>query len=180
MPTKIGCLKSVTEKNMFSIAKHFNLFFSKVRQIGFTPSMDDYKKRRLGIFNLINFFGLTTGLTIPIAGFFGNGYLPVIAWVVAFSPFVISSVVLISNYYKKYYFAMMWYFILYPTITSLVYVGGIDVGIELFFILYGVLAVFFLQKIIINEFSHTSFSTFSGKNNIYFFFYFIYCIFRTS
>ncbi len=132
---------------MFSIEKHCNLFFSKVRQIGFTPSMDDYKKRRLGIFNLINFFGLTTGITIPIAGFFGNGYLPVIAWVVAFSPFVISSVVLISNYYKKYYFAMMWYFILYPTVTSLVYFGGIDVGIELFFILYGVLAVFFLQKI---------------------------------
>ena len=132
---------------MLLTAKQFNLFFTKVKQIGLTSSMNDYNKRRLGIFNLINFFGVTTGITIPLAGILGDGYLPVIAWIVACSPFVISSVVLISNYYKKYDFAMMWYFILYPTITSLVYVGGIDVGIELFFILYGVLAVFFLQKI---------------------------------
>ena len=132
---------------MFLIAKHVNLLLKKVKQIGLTTLMDNYEKRRLGIFNLINFFGLITGISIPLAGFFAHGYLPVIAWIVAFSPFVISSMVLICNYYKKYQFAMMWYFILYPTITSLVYLGGIDVGIELFFILYGVLAVFFLQDI---------------------------------
>ena len=108
--------------------------------------MDNYEKRRLGIFNLINFFGLITGIIIPVAGYFANGYLPFIAWFVAFSPFIISSVVLISNYYHHYEFGMIWYFILYPFITSFVYIGGIDVGIELFFILYGVLAVFFLQN----------------------------------
>lgn len=129
--------------SLFSILKEF---FTSVKTIGYSPAMDNYEKRRLGIFNIINFFGLLTGVSIPLAGFFGDGYLPVIAWIVACSPFVISSVVLIANFYKRYQFATMWYFILYPIITSLVYVEGIDVGIELFFILYGVLAVFFIQN----------------------------------
>jgi two-component system, sensor histidine kinase and response regulator len=128
------------------IFRNTNSFFDKVKQIGYSPKMDAYEKRRLGIFNLINFFGVLTGIFIPFGAVLNNGYLPTIAWVVAFAPFLISSVVLISNYFHKYQFSMMWYFILYPFITSLVYVGGVDVGIELFFILYGVLSVFFLQK----------------------------------
>ena len=131
---------------MPSLLSEVSSFFHKVKNIGLTPIMNDFTKRRLGIFNLINFFGVLTGITIPVAGFFTEGYLPVIAWVVACAPFAISSVVLISNYCHRYEFGMMWYFILYPFITSLVYLGGIDVGIELFFILYGVLAVFFIQK----------------------------------
>jgi len=121
-------------------------FFKAVKAIGYTTTMDAYEKRRLGIFNIINFFGAGTGISIPLAAFFNDGYLPTIAWIVSFSPFVISTVVLICNYYHRYQFGMMWYFILYPLVTSLVYVGGVDVGIELFFIFYGVLSVFFLQK----------------------------------
>jgi two-component system, sensor histidine kinase and response regulator len=123
---------------------HFN---KRIKSIGFTTSMDDYEKRRLGIFNRINFLGLITGIVIPFAALFGDGYVPLIAWVVAIAPFFISSVVLISNYYYWHNFAMMWYFITYPIITCLVYAGNIDVGIELLFVLYGVFAVFFLQKI---------------------------------
>src|SRR5687768_1743291 len=40
----------------------------------------------------------------------------------------------------------MLYFSLYPVVTCLVYLGKADVGIELFFILYGVMSVFFLQQ----------------------------------
>ena len=128
------------------ILEKANCFFKAIKAIGYIPTMDAYEKRRLGIFNLINFFGAITGISIPLAAFLNDGYLPAIAWIVAFSPFIISSVVLISNYYHRYQFGMMWYFILYPFVTSLVYVGGVDVGIELFFIFYGVLSVFFLQK----------------------------------
>ncbi len=131
---------------MFFILQKINCFFKAIKSIGHSSSMDAYEKRRLGIFNIINFFGVITGISIPIAALLNEGYLPFIAWLVACAPFIISAVVLVSNHYGKYQFAMMWYFILYPFITSLVYVGGIDVGIELFFILYGVLAVFFLQK----------------------------------
>lgn len=122
-------------------------FFNRVRNIGAYSGMDDYEKRRLGIFNFINFFGFLTGLSIPVAGLLNEGYLPPIAWVVATSPAVISGGVLIANYYQRHQFAHLWYFILYPLVTLLVYAGNINVGIEMFFILYAVMAVFFLQKI---------------------------------
>ena len=132
---------------MATVLQKFTSFLHLIKSIGFTSSMDDYEKRRLGIFNQLNFFGLLTGIIIPIAGLFNNGYLPPLAWVVAAAPAFISLVVLVSNYYQRHLFAMIWYFILYPVITCMVYAGGIDVGIELFFILYGVLAVFFLQNL---------------------------------
>jgi len=126
--------------------QHLSYFFTRIKHIGISPAMDDYEKRRLGIFNLLNFFGCITGLVIPLAGFFNKGYLPPLAWMVAFSPFVISGVVLVSNYYRHFQFSFLWYFFTYPVITALVYAGNIDVGIELLFIFYGVLSVFFLQK----------------------------------
>ena len=121
--------------------------FSFIRKIGYTEELDGYAARRLGIFNTLNFIGLITGLVITLLAILNKGYLPIIAWIVAASPVFISSVVLIANYYRRYNFAMVWYFILYPSITSLVYMDSIDVGIELFFILYAVFGVFFLQNL---------------------------------
>ncbi len=40
----------------------------------------------------------------------------------------------------------MIYFPLYPVLTSLVYVTGPGVGVELFFLLYGRLAIFYMRK----------------------------------
>ncbi|MEJ8844258.1 ATP-binding protein [Lacibacter sp. H375] len=120
---------------------------SRIKKIGYTEDLDGYAARRLGIFNTLNFIGLLTGIIIPLIAILNNGYLPLIAWVVAAAPAFISLVVLIANYYRRYNFAMLWYFILYPAITSLVYMDSIDVGIELFFILYAVFGVFFLQKL---------------------------------
>lgn len=131
---------------MRTILQNLGKFNNAIKSIGVTPAMDNYEKRRLGIFNRINFLGLLTGIVIPVAALFGDGYVPPIAWIVAVAPAVISSVVLIGNYYKKHQFAMVWYFICYPIITALVYAGNIDVGIELLFILYGVFSVFFLQE----------------------------------
>jgi two-component system, sensor histidine kinase and response regulator len=122
-------------------------FFYAIKKIGYSNDMDNFEKRRLGIFNTMNFIGLITGIVAPIAAISGGSNLPIIAIVVACAPFFISAVVLLSNHYKKNNFAILWYFIMYPAITSLVYVGGLDVGIELLFILYGVLAVFFLQNL---------------------------------
>ncbi len=127
--------------------QHVTHFFLRIKQIGLSEEMDSYAVRRLGIFNLLNFFGLLTGIFIPVIALCNKGFLPIIAWIVAASPAFISLVVLISNYFRRYDFALLWYFILYPFITTLVYAGSIDVGIELFFILYAVLAVFFIQQL---------------------------------
>ncbi|HEX4956831.1 MAG TPA: ATP-binding protein [Lacibacter sp.] len=121
--------------------------WNAIKNNGVTDEMDGYEKRRLGIFNLINFFGFITGLLLPLIAFFNEGFLPLVAWIVAVSPAVISLGVLISNYFFRNRFALLWYFTLYPLVTSLVYVNSIDAGIELFFIFYAVLAVFFLQQI---------------------------------
>jgi len=127
--------------------KAFAKGYRRIKSIGYTPAMDAYEKRRLAIFNTINFIGLITGIILPVAALFGEGYVPPLAMFVAASPMIISGVVLYANYRHWYSFAMMWYFICYPLITALVYAGNIDVGIELLFILYAVLAVFFLQRL---------------------------------
>ncbi|MCP9750883.1 sensor histidine kinase KdpD [Ferruginibacter sp. HRS2-29] len=120
---------------------------SRIMHIGVHHGLDVLTIRKLYIFNQLNFLGFLTGIIIPLAALSGDGYLPVLAWFVASSPAAISLAVLISNHYRRYEQAMLIYFIFYPLTTALVYVGNIDVGIELFFILYGVLSVFFLQKI---------------------------------
>lgn len=122
-------------------------FFNRIRRLGVTDEMDGYETRRIGIFNLINFFGLVTGIILPVTAFLNDGYLPPIAWFVAVSPAFVSLGVLLGHYFLKHHFALLWYFTFYPLVTSLVYINSIDAGIELFFIFYAVLAVFFVQEI---------------------------------
>lgn len=118
----------------------------RVKFIGHTPGLDDYEKRKLSVFNQLNFLGLLSGLLVTIAGQFDNQHLPFIASIVAFSPTLISLVVLLLNHRQQYEWARMLYFTLYPLLTAAVYGAGLDVGIELFFVLYAVLAVFYMQR----------------------------------
>lgn len=126
--------------------KLFRAYYS-IKSMGFSSTMDDYEKRKLGIFNLLNFFQLITGIVIPIIGLFNNHKFPQWAWFVSSIPASISILVLWLNARCKYEAAVAVYFICYPVATSIVYMSGINLGIELFFILYGILSVFFIQQI---------------------------------
>ncbi len=119
----------------------------RIMRIGVHSQLDASTIQKLYIFNQLNFLGFLTGILLPLAALFNKGYLPPIAWVVACSPAFISFAVLLLNYYRRYESSTLVYFTLYPLTTALVYTGGIDVGIELFFILYSVLSVFFLKNI---------------------------------
>lgn len=119
-----------------------------IRRIGHHDLLDEYESRKLGIFNLLNFTALISGILLPVAGLIDRHQLPALAWVVAFSPALISLLVLYCNYRQRFELGRMIYFSLYPVMTSLVYAARIDVGIELFFLLYGVLSVFFLKRIV--------------------------------
>jgi len=122
-------------------------FFQKIKGLGFTENMDDYEKRKLGIFNQLNFFQLLTGVVIPVAGLIRNHQFPMMAWVVACLPAIVSILVLVLNARCEYYLAQIAYFVGYPIATSFVYFWGFNMGVELSFILYGILSVFFIQDI---------------------------------
>jgi len=119
----------------------------KIKSIGFTAQMDDYEKRKLRIFNQLNFFQLLTGILIPALGLIQNHKLPYLVWLVASIPAFVSVLVLWLNARHYHFPALLAYFVLYPFATSIVYFSGINLGVELSFILYGILSVFFLQEI---------------------------------
>lgn len=124
-----------------------NKIYTAIRSIGVTPELDEYEKRKLAIFNILNCMGICNGIIIPVAGLFNNDQLPLLAWIVAISPAMISGFVLLGVHHRRYEQSKMVYFIFYPLLTALAYATRIDLGIELFFFVYGVLAVFMLKKI---------------------------------
>ena len=124
-------------------------FHNRIKSIGYIDSMDDYEKRKLAIFNLLNVLGFMIGIFLPIIGIFvARIELPAKAWIVTFSPAMISMFVLVFNHYRRHEIGRLCYFAFYPVLTAMVYAVSFDVGIELFFILYGVLSVFFLQRVL--------------------------------
>src|ERR1700749_3541831 len=60
--------------------------FEWIKSIGLTIGMDDYEKRKLRIFNQLNFLQLVTGIVVPVFGAIGNRHFPMIAWIVACLP----------------------------------------------------------------------------------------------
>lgn len=131
---------SKTGDSIFSVLE-------KIKSLGAELSMDDYEKKKLGIFNQLNFFQCLFGFLIPIAGIAGGGKPSIMAWVVASLPAFISLAVLWLNKQGRREAALVGYFLFYPIITSIVYMSGMNLGVELFFILYGILSVFFVQDL---------------------------------
>ena len=132
---------------MNKAAKTFFHFRDYVWNIGYRPVLGSYEKRKLGLFNFMNVMGILAGILIPVIGLFSDGHFAPAVWFAAFSPAIISTVVLLLTRYEKYEIARIVYFSLYPLMTLLTYAARIDAGIEFFFVLYGVLSVFFLKNI---------------------------------
>lgn len=132
---------------MNKAAKSFYRLRGYVWNIGYRPALGSYEKRKLGIFNFMNFLGLAAGIVIPLLGLLSGYHFHPIIWAAACSPLFISAAVLAANHYQRYELARLIYFILYPLVTTASYALGIDPGIEFFFVLYGVLSVFFLKNI---------------------------------
>ncbi len=125
----------------------FFRFHGYVWNVGYRPSLGNYEKRKLGIFNSMNVLGLFIGLLLMTTALFTKEHYSAYAWLIAASPVLISILVLIANYNERYELARVVFFVLYPVVTTLVYALGVDAGLEFFFVLYGVLSVFFLRNI---------------------------------
>jgi len=120
---------------------------TKIKSIGMDASMDEYESRKLGIFNLLNFFQFITGILLPLVGFLTIKKFSIGVWLISCLPAFVSLLSLYLNHRRNHLMAMLAYFILYPFFTCVVYINGINLGVDLCFILFGILAVFFLQDI---------------------------------
>ena len=122
-------------------------FLEEIKSLGFTKTMDELEKGKLSVFNQLNFFQFLTGIIVPLICFLGNNKFPLGSFLLASLPAWVSLLVLCLNFYARYEAGMITYFILYPLITSVIYMSGMNLGVELYFILNGILAVFFLPLI---------------------------------
>ena len=122
-------------------------YLEEIKSLGFTRTMDKLDKGKLSVFNQLNFFQFITGTVVPLICFFGNGKFPIAAFFIASLPAWVNLVVLYLNFYYRYEAGMITYFILYPLVMCFVYMSGMNLGVELYFILNGILAVFFLPYI---------------------------------
>jgi two-component system sensor histidine kinase/response regulator len=121
------------------------VFRNYIKTLGYDDSLSDYELRKLGIFNQLNFLQLVAGILFPLFGLLSSTRLPAIIYVVACLPASVSLLVLWLIKKQKHEKAIAAYFILYPFFTCIVYMYGLNPGIGLFYILYGILSVFFLK-----------------------------------
>lgn len=119
--------------------------YLRIKFLGYSHTMDDYEQRKLRIFNQINFFQLLAGLFIPLLGMALPGNIPASAWLTISWPAGISLLVLALTSFRQHQASLYAYFLLYPLCICIVYLNGINPGVELHFLLFIILAVFFLQ-----------------------------------
>ncbi|HMH34492.1 MAG TPA: HAMP domain-containing sensor histidine kinase [Puia sp.] len=142
---KLGALGISGRMEMFS-QKSLE-FLQEIKTLGFTKTMDEYERGKLSIFNRLNFFQLITGIVVPVVCILTNNHFSATSFVIATLPAYVSFLVLCLNFYYKHEAGIIVYFILYPVVTCIVYLNGMDLGADLFFILFGILSLFFLQEI---------------------------------
>ncbi|MDQ6610458.1 MAG: hypothetical protein M3Y85_11630, partial [Bacteroidota bacterium] len=122
----------------------FSSVYLQVKFFGYSHTMDDYEQRKLRIFNQINFFQVLAALFILLSGLMFPAAFAPQSWLAACSPAIVSILVLALNSFHKYQASLVTYFLLYPLCICLVYLNGINPGIDLYFILFVILSVFFL------------------------------------
>jgi two-component system sensor histidine kinase/response regulator len=127
-----------------SVRKSVLDLFHYVKSLGYTDTLDDYELVKLGIFNQLNFFQLLNGIFLFFTCLFSPQF-PLWTSIVAVLPAMISLLVLYFNKIFIHEVALIAYFIMHPLVASFIFMNGIHLGLDLYFILYGILAVFFLK-----------------------------------
>src|SRR5437868_562492 len=69
-----------------SLPSNMVMFFHAIRTLGISPGMSSYDKSKLGIFNLLNFCQLITGMIIPVMGLIYVNKIPFGGWMMACLP----------------------------------------------------------------------------------------------
>src|SRR6185436_6628714 len=91
--------------------------FYYVKSLGYSNSLDEYEKVKLGIFNQVNFFQFITGIFILFSCLLHHEF-PVWACILAALPSMVCLLALYFNREYKYQSALIAYFILQPLVTG--------------------------------------------------------------
>ena len=129
-----------------SFWKNFLGLLQYIKLLGYKDTLGQYELLKLGIFNHLNFFQLLAGAFIFCTCLFHHQF-PGWACIVAAMPALINALVLYLNKRYMHQAALIAYFILQPLATSFIFMNSLNLGQDLYFILYGILAVFFLKEI---------------------------------
>ena len=126
-------------KNLLSLLHY-------IKSLGYKDTLGQYELLKLGIFNQVNFFQLLAGAFIFCTCLFHHQF-PWWACIIAAMPALVNALVLYLNKRYMHQSALIAYFILQPLVTSFLFMNSLNLGLDLYFILYGILAVFFLKEI---------------------------------
>ncbi|HEX6848623.1 MAG TPA: HAMP domain-containing sensor histidine kinase [Chitinophagaceae bacterium] len=137
----------------FSLKEYFIELLHKIKTLGFTKTMDDYELRKLGIFNQLNFIQAVSGVFVFVTCLFYHKQFSGWLFLLGGLPLLVSILVLYLNSRYQHQKALIVYFILHPLACSFIFMNGMHLGIDLYFILYGILAVFFLKDVAFMVFS---------------------------
>lgn len=140
-------IKSVSSRSGQAYLSRVIQFIEKIRTLGFASTLGEYEKRKLAIFNQLNLLQFFTGLIVPVVVIFTMKGMTGPTAVVLLTPSLTNLLALYLNSRYKNYIAFLSYFILYPFCLSIAYMGGMNLGVDLCFVMNGILAVFFLQEL---------------------------------
>jgi two-component system, sensor histidine kinase and response regulator len=143
----IHSLRSAVLNFTTTMANDSYAFVQRYRQTVFTATAGDYENRKLGILSQLNLIQLLIGILIPISIIISRESIALLSALIFIFPPLINLLVLYLNSKQKDTVAMISYFALYPFFTNLSFIDSANLGTELFFILYSILSVFFLQQI---------------------------------
>src|SRR5215204_272318 len=135
-PGKIGSPQLKRLKN--SLKNNSIILLNYVKSLGYSETLDQYELVKLGIFNQLNFFQLLAGIFILCTCIFHHQF-PGWACIIAGMPALINILVLFLNRRHMHETALIAYFIFQPLATSFIFINSINLGLDLYFILYGIL-----------------------------------------
>lgn len=127
--------------------EYFISLLHRIKTLGFTKAMEEYELRKLGIFNQLNFIQAVSGVFIFFTCLFYHKQFSGWNCLLSMLPLLVSILVLYLNSRYQHQKALIAYFILHPLACSFIFMNGMHLGIDLYFILYGILAVFFLKDV---------------------------------
>lgn len=132
---------------VFHLPEKISMLIVNVRSIGIHQQMEEMEKSKLAIFNQLCFLQLIAGTVFPVYGAIVHSQLAATNWLISLLPAAVILFVLLMNHRQKFDTAFYGYFLFYPLMICVVYLNRIDLGIELSFVLCGILSVFFMRDI---------------------------------